>query len=79
MPKSDKKINIDYVAQLARLELSEEDKSKLSGQLNDILVYFEKLNSVNVEGIEPMAHAHKVDNVWREGDEPGAVFSKDIF
>ena len=38
MPKSDKKINIDYVAQLARLELSEEDKSKLSGQLNDILV-----------------------------------------
>jgi aspartyl-tRNA(Asn)/glutamyl-tRNA(Gln) amidotransferase subunit C len=78
MPKSDKKINIDYVAQLARLELSEEDKSKLSGQLNDILVYFEKLNSVNVEGIEPMAHAHKVDNVWREGDEPGAVFSKDI-
>ena len=78
MPKSDKKINIDYVAQLALLELSEEDKSKLSGQLNDILVYFEKLNSVNVEGIEPMAHAHKVDNVWREGDEPGAVFSKDI-
>ena len=51
MSKSEKKINIDYVAQLARLELSDDDKAKLSGQLNDILVYFEKLNSVNVDGI----------------------------
>lgn len=78
MSESDKQIDIDYVAQLARLELSDDDKAKLSGQLNDILQYFEKLNSVDVEGIEPMAHAHKVDNVWREGDEPGAVFSMDV-
>ena len=75
MSESDKKINIDYVAQLARLELSDEDKAKISGQLNDILVYFEKLNSVNVEGIEPMAHAHKVDNVWREGDKPCLLYT----
>ena len=78
MSESDKQINIDYVAELARMELSDDDKAKLSGQLNDILQYFEKLNSVDVEGIEPMAHAHKVDNVWREGDEPSAVFSKDV-
>ena len=78
MSESDKQIDIDYVAQLARLELSDDDKAKLSGQLNDILQYFEKLNSVDVEGIEPMAHAHKVDNVWREGDEQGVVFSKDV-
>lgn len=78
MSESDKTINIDYVAKLARLELSDKDKEKLSGQLNDILIYFEKLNSVNVDGIEPMAHAHKVDNVWREGDEPGPVFSKEV-
>ena len=78
MSESDKKINIDYVAQLARLELSDDDKAKLSGQLNDILVYFEKLNSVNVDGIEPIAHTHKVGNVWREGDKPGAVYSKDV-
>ena len=78
MSESDKTINIDYVAKLARLELSDKDKEKLSGQLNDILIYFEKLNSVNVDGIEPMAHAHKVDSVWREGDEPGPVFSKEV-
>jgi aspartyl-tRNA(Asn)/glutamyl-tRNA(Gln) amidotransferase subunit C len=78
MSESDKTIDIDYVAKLARLELSDKDKEKLSGQLNDILIYFEKLNSVDVDGIEPMAHAHKVDNVWREGDEPGPVFSKEV-
>lgn len=78
MSESDKTIDIDYVAKLARLELSDKDKEKLSGQLNDILIYFEKLNSVNVDGIEPMAHAHKVDNVWREGDEQGPVFSKEV-
>lgn len=64
-------IDIDYVANLARLDLSEAEKSKLGSQLDDILGYFEKLNAVDVDGVEPMAHAHRVTNVWREGDEPG--------
>lgn len=64
-------INIDYVANLARLDMSEVEKAKLGSQLNDILGYFEKLNAVDVDGVEPMAHAHRVTNVWREGDEPG--------
>ena len=68
-------IDIDYVANLARLELSSEEKEKLGTQLEDILGYFEKLNAVDVENVEPMAHAHRVFNVWREGDEPGAVYS----
>ena len=70
MPKT-QEIDIDYVAKLARLELSSAEKEKLSGQLQDILSHFEKLNTVDVKGIEPMAHAHPVFNVWREGDEPG--------
>lgn len=68
-------IDIDYVANLARLELSGEEKKKLGDQLKDILGYFEKLNSVDVENVEPMAHAHPVFNVWREGDEPGETYS----
>tara|TARA_B100001093_G_C26795479_1_gene1000872 strand:- start:578 stop:871 length:294 start_codon:yes stop_codon:yes gene_type:complete len=71
-------IDINYVAELARIELSETDKEKLSGQLKDILVYFEKLNQVDVTGIEPMAHAHKVQNIWREGDQAGPVFSQSV-
>ncbi len=71
-------IDIDYVANLARIELSEEEKLKLGGQLDDILGYFEKLNAVDVEDVEPMAHAHLVTNVWREGDTPGPVFDPEV-
>ncbi|MGC6455717.1 MAG: Asp-tRNA(Asn)/Glu-tRNA(Gln) amidotransferase subunit GatC [Coraliomargaritaceae bacterium] len=71
-------IDIDYVANLARIDLSEEEKAKLGGQLDDILGYFEKLNTVDVEGVEPMAHAHQIDNVWREGDKAGATYSPEI-
>jgi aspartyl-tRNA(Asn)/glutamyl-tRNA(Gln) amidotransferase subunit C len=64
-------IDIDYVANLARLDMSEAEKARLGSQLDDILGYFEKLNAVDVDGVEPMAHAHRVTNIWREGDEPG--------
>ena len=72
------KIDIKYVAKLARLQLSEVEEGKLSGQLNDILGYFEKLNGVDVKGIQPMAHAQKVQNVWREGDVAGALLPKKL-
>ena len=71
-------IDIDYVANLARIELSGEEKAKLGGQLDDILGHFDKLNAVDVEGVEPMAHARPVFNVWREGDEPGATYSPEV-
>lgn len=71
-------INIDYVANLARIELTGEEKAKLGSQLDDILGYFEKLNAVDVDGVEPMAHAHAVTNVWREGDESGPVYSPEV-
>ena len=71
-------IDIDYVANLARLDLNEAEKAKLGSQLNDILGYFDKLNTVDVEGVEPMAHAHRVANIWRAGDEPGATYAPEI-
>ncbi len=71
-------IDIDYVANLARLDMSDEQKAKLGTQLDDILGYFDKLNAVDVEGVEPMAHAHRVFNVWREGDEPGETYPPEV-
>lgn len=71
-------IDIDYVAKLARLELSVEEKEKFGSQLQDILGYFEKLNAVDVKDVEPMAHAHPVFNSWREGDEPGETYSPEV-
>ncbi|MBI2496531.1 MAG: Asp-tRNA(Asn)/Glu-tRNA(Gln) amidotransferase subunit GatC [Opitutae bacterium] len=57
-------LNIEYVANLARLALSDAEKGKFSQQLGDILHYVDKLNQVDVTGVEPMAHAAPVFNVW---------------
>ncbi len=62
---ADSDINIDYVANLARLALSAEEKARFARQLGDILHYVEKLKGVDVTGVEPMAHASPVFNVWQ--------------
>ncbi len=67
-------LDIDYVARLARIELNDAEKKKLGGQLDAILEHFEALKGVDVSGVEPTAHAHPVENVWREGDSAGAVY-----
>lgn len=62
-------IDIDYVAKLARIELTEEEKGKFSKQLGQILGYFEKLSAIDVSDVDPSAHAHAIYNVWREDIE----------
>jgi aspartyl-tRNA(Asn)/glutamyl-tRNA(Gln) amidotransferase subunit C len=71
-------LDINYVAQLARIDLSENEKSKLGAQLGEILGHFEALKAVDVSGVEPTAHAHPVENVWRTNDTPGPVLSSDV-
>ena len=63
-------IDINKLAHLARLELTDEEKQKFSGQLDSILGYFEQLKSVNVDGVRPSAHAFEVFADLRE-DSPG--------
>ena len=63
---ADSDINIDYLANLARLALSPEEKARYARQLGDILHYVEKLKQVDVTGVEPMAHAAPIFNVWRD-------------
>lgn len=62
-------IDIDYVAQLARIELTAEEKVSYGRQLERILEYFERLRAVDVEGIEPMAHPFPLENVMAEDEE----------
>ncbi len=63
---SDNTIDIDYVAQLARLELSPEEKKLFGGQLAQVLDYFKKIDAVDVSNVEPTAHAFPIYNVWDE-------------
>jgi len=54
------------IAKLARLELSPDEVEMYSTQLSAILDYVETLNTLNVEGIEPTAHAMLVPTPFRE-------------
>ena len=59
-------IDIEKVADLARIALTSQEKSKLSGQLDSILEYINKLTELDTDNVEPTAHPHSVFNVWRE-------------
>ncbi len=58
--------DVKYVANLARLELKEEEVNKFANQLSEILKYIEKLNEVDTENIEPMAHAVEIETPMRD-------------
>lgn len=54
------------IADLARLEVSEDECQKFAGQLSSILSYVDKLNALDVASIEPMAHAVLVPTPLRK-------------
>ena len=58
--------DVEYVARLARLELTPGEKELFAGQMDAILGYVEKLKGVNTEGIVPTSHAVPMENAFRE-------------
>ncbi|MBO7207531.1 MAG: Asp-tRNA(Asn)/Glu-tRNA(Gln) amidotransferase subunit GatC [Kiritimatiellae bacterium] len=62
------KIDVGYVSELARLELSAEEKALFQPQLESIVGYVEKISSVDVEGVEPMMHGRAIVNAFREDE-----------
>lgn len=60
---------VQWVAHLARLQLTEAEIEMMTRQLSAIVDYVDQLQQVNTEGVEPMAHALAVQNVFR-ADEP---------
>lgn len=60
--------NVEHVALLSRLELTDEEKEKYARSLNDILDYMEILNRLDTSNIEPTAHVLPLKNVFREDE-----------
>ena len=58
-------VDVGYVAQLARLELTEEEQQRLQHDIDGILGYVRQLQEVNVDDVEPTAHATAISNVFR--------------
>lgn len=61
-------IDVVYVAELARLELTPEEKSLFQSQMEKIVGYVEKIKEVDVEGVEPMMFGRDLVNVLREDE-----------
>jgi aspartyl-tRNA(Asn)/glutamyl-tRNA(Gln) amidotransferase subunit C len=60
---------VRWVAHLARLELTDAELATMTRQLTGIVDYVAQLRAVDTEGVEPLAHALPVHNVFRP-DEP---------
>lgn len=65
---------VEHVAQLARLDLSEAEKPMFADQLNHILSYVDQLQGVSTEGVPPMASVAHEEQVFRE-DSPRECLS----
>lgn len=69
-------LDVRYVADLVRLKLTDEEIAELQPQLDHVLEYIAQLNEVNVDGIDPTAHASAVYNVFR-ADVPREGFTQE--
>jgi len=66
-PRTDP-IDVRYVAHLARLHLTDEEAGCFQGQIEKVLGYVKELGKLDVEGVEPTAHAMPVNNVFRKDE-----------
>ncbi|MBI3609667.1 MAG: Asp-tRNA(Asn)/Glu-tRNA(Gln) amidotransferase subunit GatC [Nitrospirae bacterium] len=60
------KEEVEHVAKLARLAVSEEEKEAFSRQLSEILTYVGKLNELDTSKVEPTSHVLDLSNIFRD-------------
>jgi aspartyl-tRNA(Asn)/glutamyl-tRNA(Gln) amidotransferase subunit C len=65
-----------HVARLARLRLSDDEVERMGEELSTILDHIEKLNELDLEGVEPTSHVVELENVLRD-DEPRPSLSRE--
>lgn len=59
---------VEKIAQLAKLKLSEEEKVKLQKDMNQVLGYIEQLNELDLTDVEPLENINETENVMREDE-----------
>jgi len=60
------KVMVDKLAYLARLEFSNEERAHVEQDLSNMLDFIDKLNELDVEGVEPLVYMSSETNVMRE-------------
>jgi aspartyl-tRNA(Asn)/glutamyl-tRNA(Gln) amidotransferase subunit C len=70
-------IDIDHIAMLCRIALSDEERKTLPRQIDTMLAHMQQLKEVDIQGIAPSLHALEISNVLRP-DKLGENFSAEI-
>lgn len=68
---------VNRLAELSKLEFNADEKERIKGDLQKILNLVEKLNEVNVDGVEPLKYMNDDMNVLREDEVKGQVSKAD--
>ena len=69
---------IEQIAILSRIKLSDDEKDIFREQLTDILGYIEKLNELDTDDVQPMAYATSLKNVFREDQQESSFPRQEI-
>ncbi|MBL4902118.1 MAG: Asp-tRNA(Asn)/Glu-tRNA(Gln) amidotransferase subunit GatC [Desulfocapsa sp.] len=59
---------VEHVANLAKLNLTEEELIRMTGHLDSILSYVAKLDELDTAGVVPTTHAFSINNAFREDE-----------
>jgi aspartyl-tRNA(Asn)/glutamyl-tRNA(Gln) amidotransferase subunit C len=66
-----------HVARLARLELTEDEVTRMTGELSAILDHIEKISALDLDGVPPTSHVVDVPNALRP-DEPRPSLPREV-
>ena len=72
------KKEVEYIARLARLYLTEQEKEIYTEQLGKILEYIDKLNQLDTEGVFPTSHVVSISNVFREDEVKQSLSREEV-
>ncbi len=68
---------IDHLAHLSRLEFEPEKKENIRNDVERMVVFIEKLQALNTDGIEPLLFMSDTQNVWRADEVKGSISRQD--
>jgi len=71
--------DVDKIAKLAKLDLSEDEREKFTSQLSDIISYVEKLSELDTKDVEPLAHVNDLKDVLRKDKSRPSMEKEDVF
>lgn len=71
--------DVEHVAKLARLNLTDHEREMFTEQLNAILQYAEKLNELDTDDVEPTTHVLHLSNVMREDEVHESLTQEQVF